>query len=76
MQPFTHPDSVAKSTHLVNAESLRPLEEAIARKVSIRAIWNPKGRFVAEVFAGLWGGVDYDDEVIETYSSSYGGRRP
>ena len=64
----------SQRAHIWFAESLRPLEEAIARKVSIRAIWNPK-EFVAEVFAGLWGGVDYDDEVIDLFEH-YGGRRP
>jgi hypothetical protein len=56
------------------AESLRPGEEPIARKVSIRAILNPK-EFVAEVFAGLWSGVDYDDDVIALFED-YGGQRP
>ncbi len=45
------------------AENLEPGEVSIARRVSGRAVWNPK-EFVAEVFAGLWGGVDYDEEVI------------
>jgi hypothetical protein len=44
-------------------ENLEPGELSIARRVSGRAIWNPK-ELGAEVFAGLWGGVDYDDEVI------------
>ena len=56
------------------AESLRPGEAAITRRVSVRASWNPK-EFVAEVFAGLWGGVDYDEEVIALFES-YGGPRP
>jgi hypothetical protein len=56
------------------AENLRPGEEPIAKKVSIRARWNPK-EFIAEVFAGLWGGVDYDDEVIALFED-YGGQRP
>jgi hypothetical protein len=56
------------------AESLRPEEESIALRVSIRAMWNPK-EFVAEIFAGLWGGVDYDDEVIDLFEH-FGGRGP
>jgi hypothetical protein len=56
------------------AENLRPGEEPIARKVSIRARWNPK-EFIAEVFAGLWGGVDYDDDVIALFEDC-GGQRP
>jgi hypothetical protein len=56
------------------AENLRPGEEAIARRVSIRATWNPK-ELVAEVFAALWAGVDYDDQVIALFET-YGGQRP
>jgi hypothetical protein len=56
------------------AEGLRPGEESIALRVSIRAAWNPK-EFVAEVFAGLWGGVDYDAEVIRLFEY-YRGQRP
>jgi hypothetical protein len=56
------------------AESLRPGELSIARRVSDRAAWSPK-EFVAEVYAGLWAGVDYDDEVIGLFEY-YGGQRP
>jgi hypothetical protein len=56
------------------AEDLNPEEVLIARRVSGRAAWNPK-EFVAEVFAGLWGEVDYDDEVIDLFEH-YGGQRP
>jgi hypothetical protein len=55
-------------------ESLRPEEEPIALRVSIRATWSPK-EFVAEVFAGLWGGIDYDDDVIGLFEQ-YRGQRP
>jgi hypothetical protein len=55
-------------------ENLRPGELSIARRVSDRAAWNPK-EFVAEVFAGLWGGIDYDDEVISLFVH-YGGQEP
>jgi hypothetical protein len=56
------------------AEGLRPEELSIARRVSGRAAWNPK-EYVAEVFAALWAGVDYDDEVIGLFEL-YGGQRP
>jgi hypothetical protein len=56
------------------AEGLEPEELSIARRVSGRATWNPK-EFVAEVFAALWAGVDYDDEVIGLFVH-YGGQRP
>lgn len=56
------------------AEDLRPGEETIARRVGFRATWSPK-EFVAEVFAGLWAGVDYDDEVIALFQG-YRGQRP
>jgi hypothetical protein len=56
------------------AESLRPEEESIALRVSIRATWNPK-EFIAEVFAGLWGGIDYDDEVTGLFEH-YRGQTP
>jgi hypothetical protein len=56
------------------AESLAPDHERIARRVSDRATWNPK-EFVAEVFAGLWAKVLYDDEVIALFSS-FGGVEP
>ncbi len=56
------------------AEGLRPEEEPIALRVSIRATWNPK-ELVAEIFAGLWGGVDYDDEVLDLFER-YGGQGP
>lgn len=49
------------------AESLGPEELPIARKVSGRSAWSPK-EFVAEVFAGLWGGVVYDEEVHSLFS--------
>jgi hypothetical protein len=60
--------------HIWFAEDLNPAELSIAERVSGRAAWNPK-EFVAEVFAGLWGGVDYDDEVIGLFEH-YGGQRP
>jgi hypothetical protein len=56
------------------AESRKPGEESIARRVSVRAAWNPEV-FVAEVFAGLWGGIDYDGEVIGLFER-YQGQRP
>jgi hypothetical protein len=56
------------------AENLEPDEVSIARRVSSRAAWNPK-EFVAEVFAGLWAGVEYDDEAIGLFVH-YGGQRP
>jgi hypothetical protein len=56
------------------AEGLKPDELSIARRVSRRAAWNPK-EFVAEVFAALWAGFDYDDEVIGLFAH-YGGQEP
>jgi hypothetical protein len=56
------------------AENLRSGELSIARRVSDRAAWNPK-EFVAEVFAGLWDGIDYDDKVIRLFGH-YGGQEP
>jgi hypothetical protein len=56
------------------AESLAPEQERIAGKVSTRAMWNPK-EFVAEVYAGLWSQVDYDDEVIFLFNH-FGGVLP
>jgi hypothetical protein len=56
------------------AENLTPRELSIARRVSGRAVWNPK-ELVAEVFAGLWGGVVYDDEVSGLFAH-YRGQRP
>jgi hypothetical protein len=50
-----------------HAQDLEPDQERIARRVSDRATWNPK-EFVAEVFAGLWAKVPYDDEVIALFN--------
>jgi hypothetical protein len=50
------------------AESLERDSFRVAQRVGDRATWNPK-EFVAEVFAGLWGKVDYDDEVIALFDS-------
>jgi hypothetical protein len=55
-------------------ENLEPARERVALRVSDRAAWNPK-EFVAEVFAGLWGRVDYDDEVVALFEY-YRGARP
>jgi hypothetical protein len=56
------------------AADMRPDEVRIARGVSDRAAWNPK-EFVAEVFAGLWAGVDYDEQVAGLFEY-YGGPKP
>ncbi len=55
------------------AESLQPAQVVIARKVSGRAAWNPK-EFVAEVYAGLWGKVHYDEEIIALFEGCRGVR--
>jgi hypothetical protein len=56
------------------AEDLQPDELPIARRVSGRAAWSPK-EFVAEVFAALWAGIDYDEEVIGLFEH-YGRQKP
>jgi hypothetical protein len=56
------------------AENLAPNEIPVAGRVSAWATWSPK-EFVAEVFAGLWAGVDYDDGVLGLFEQ-YGGQRP
>ena len=56
------------------AESLEIEQARIAERVSGRAMWNPK-EFVAEVYAGLWAKVHYDDEVIALFNS-FGGVWP
>ena len=56
------------------AESLETDQVLVAKRVSGRATWSPK-EFVAEVYAGLWGRVDYDDEVIVLFEH-YRGARP
>jgi hypothetical protein len=56
------------------AESLEPAQILIAQRVSDRATWSPK-EFVAEVYAGPWGKVDYDDEVIALFEH-YQGAKP
>jgi len=56
------------------AESLKIEQARIAHKVSGRAMWNPK-EFVAEVYAGLWAKVLYDNEVIALFDQ-FGGVRP
>jgi hypothetical protein len=48
------------------SESLGIEEARIAHKVSGRALWNPK-EFVAEVYAGLWAKVTYDNDVIALF---------
>jgi hypothetical protein len=47
-------------------ENLGTEQERIANKVSGRAMWNPK-EFVAEVYAGLWAEVRYDDDVMSLF---------
>jgi hypothetical protein len=47
-------------------ENLGPAHLRIAEGVSGRAMWNPK-EFVAEVYAGLWAGVIYDDDVMALF---------
>jgi hypothetical protein len=71
---YYHALAPEKRASIWLSEALGPGELSIARRVSGRAAWNPK-EFVAEVFAGLWGGVDYDDEVIALFEH-YGGQRP
>jgi hypothetical protein len=56
------------------AESLDTEQMCIARKVSGRAMWNPK-EFVAEVYAGLWAKMIYDVEVLALFDR-LGGVRP
>jgi hypothetical protein len=56
------------------AADMPPDEKPIARRVSDRATWNPK-EFVAEVFAGLWAGLDYDEQVAGLFEY-YGGPKP
>lgn len=41
-------------------------EKAVARKVSYRAARNVK-EFVAEVYAGLWAGIQYDEAIIRLH---------
>jgi hypothetical protein len=57
-----------------SAESLKIEQARIAQKVSGRAMWNPK-EFVAEVYAGLWAKVHYDDDVIALFHG-FGGVWP
>ncbi len=57
-----------------NAENLSSEEAEIVQKVSGRAIWNPK-EFVAEVYAGLWAKIRYDDDVLDPFNQ-FGGVRP
>jgi hypothetical protein len=38
-------------------------QSVIARKVSIRATQNVK-EFVAEVYAGIWAGIPYDEDIL------------
>jgi hypothetical protein len=66
--------SVPERRRIWYAESLQPDQVVTARRVSGRATWSPK-EFVAEVYAGLWGKVDYDDEVIYLFEH-YRGTRP
>jgi hypothetical protein len=48
-------------------------ERRIARKVSIRAAWNVK-EFVAEVYAGLWANIPYDEDTLLLYDQFRGPR--
>ena len=55
-------------------ESLDSGQRLLASKVSGRAMWNPK-EFVAEVYAGLWARLVYDDDVIALFND-FGGVPP
>jgi hypothetical protein len=55
-------------------EGLKIDQTRIAKKVSGRATWNSK-EFVAEVYAGLWAKMPYDDEVL-TLFRDFGGVTP
>jgi hypothetical protein len=48
-------------------------EREIAGKVSIRAAWNVK-EFVAEVYAGLWASIPYDEDTLLLYNQFRGPR--
>jgi hypothetical protein len=55
-------------------ENLNGGHMQVAQKVSGRAMWNPK-EFVAEVYAGLWAKLVYDDDVIALFND-FGGVPP
>jgi hypothetical protein len=50
---------------------LSSLERVVAKKVSHRAAWNVK-EFVAEVYAGLWAGIEYDEEILRLHDQFRG----
>jgi hypothetical protein len=52
---------------------LSTLERQIARRVSVRATWNAK-EFVAEVYAGLWARIAYDEDILLLYDQLRGPR--
>ncbi len=55
-------------------ENLDSEQMRLVQRVSGRAMWNPK-EFVAEVYAGLWAKVGYDDDVIALFND-FGGVLP
>ena len=55
-------------------ENLDSEQMPLAQRVSGRAMWNPK-EFVAEVYAGLWAKVVYDDDVM-AFFNDFGGVLP
>ena len=58
--------SPAERDRIWVTENLEPGQLLVAQRVSGRAMWNPK-EFVAEVYAGLWATVSYDEEVVALF---------
>jgi hypothetical protein len=50
---------------------LSPMERTVAKKVSYRAASNVK-EFVAEVYAGLWARIEYDEEILHLHDQFRG----
>jgi hypothetical protein len=63
--------SPAERDRIWFAENLEPGHLRLGQRVSGRAMWNPK-EFVAEVFAGLWATISYDEEVIALFDQFKG----